>query len=125
MSPYATLLGLSVEADGEGGAVFVMPFGDDVLGRPGFVHGGAIAGLMEVAGTAALDAALGHGHGVAIEPITCSVEFLRGGRDKPTRAGAVVERLGTRIANVRATAWQDDPAAPIAAARLIYRLSRG
>ena len=123
LPPYADLLGVSTEAvDGE--PVLVMPFETGVLGRPGFLHGGAISGLMEMAAIAALHAALEDEGGGEIKPINVTVDFMRGGRDKPTRAKGVVTRLGTRVANVEATAWQDDPARPIAAARMNYLIVR-
>ncbi|WP_374942111.1 PaaI family thioesterase [Sphingomonas sp.] len=123
LPPYAGVLGVAIEA-GDGAPVLAMPFGDDVLGRPGFLHGGAIAGLLEMAAIAALDHALTAEGGGRIKPINVTVDFMRGGRDKPTRAAGVVTRLGTRVANVEATAWQDDPAKPIAAARMNYLLVR-
>ena len=49
---------------------------------------------------------------------------MRGGRDKPTRSRGIVTRLGTRVANVEATAWQDDPDKLIAAARMNYLIVR-
>ncbi len=124
LPPYAQLLGLSVERDGDGAPVLVMPFGNDVLGRPGFLHGGAISGLMEMAAIVALHDALDSDGGGEIKPINVTVDFMRGGRDKPTRARGVVTRLGTRVANVETTAWQDDPARPIAAARMNYLIVR-
>ncbi|HEX8484761.1 PaaI family thioesterase [Sphingomonas sp.] len=123
LPPYADVLGVSIEA-GEGVPVLVMPFADDVLGRPGFLHGGAIAGLLEMAAIAALDHALAAEGGGRIKPINVTVDFMRGGRDKPTRAAGNVTRLGTRVANVEATAWQDDRGKPIAAARMNYLLVR-
>ncbi|WP_375429138.1 PaaI family thioesterase, partial [uncultured Sphingomonas sp.] len=48
LPPYADLLGIEVER-GEGAPVLMMPFADDVIGRPGFLHGGAISGLLEMA----------------------------------------------------------------------------
>ena len=36
-----------------------MPFHDDVVGRPGYLHGGAIAGLLEFAAFTTLARALG------------------------------------------------------------------
>jgi len=102
-----------------------MPFGDEVIGRPGFLHGGAIAGLVEAAAIAALRQALDGQGGGRIKPINVTVDFLRGGRNKPTRAAGIVTRLGTRIANVEASAWQDDRAQPIAQARLTYLVERG
>lgn len=124
LPPYADLLGLTIEGTQDGSPVLVMPFADDVLGRPGFLHGGAIAGLMELAAIAALQVALTAEGGGRIEPITLTIDFMRGGRDRPTRAAGIITRLGTRIANVRATAWQDDPDRPIAGARMNYLVAR-
>ncbi|MDB5681657.1 MAG: phenylacetic acid degradation protein [Sphingomonas bacterium] len=124
MPPYAELLGLVVETEGDGAPVLMMPFATAVLGRPGFLHGGAISGLMEMAAIVALHAALESEGGGEIKPINVTVDFMRGGRDKETRAKGVITRLGTRVANVEATAWQDDPAKPIAAARMNYMIVR-
>ena len=121
LPPYAQLLGLSVEP-GETAPVFVMPFAHDVVGRPGFLHGGALAGLLEMAAVGALKQAL---EGEArIKPINVTVDYMRGGRDKLTRAQASVTRLGNRIANVEALAWQDEPDKPIAAARMNFLIQR-
>ncbi len=49
---------------------------------------------------------------------------MRGGRDKETRALGIVTRLGTRVANVEAHAWQDDRDRPIASARMNYLIVR-
>jgi uncharacterized protein (TIGR00369 family) len=121
--PYAELLGLTVEP-GDGAPVLVMPFGRDVIGRPGFLHGGAIGGLLEMAAVAALRQALDAEGGGTLKPINLTVDYMRGGRDKPTRAQGTVTRLGKRIANVEAIAWQDEPDKPIASARLLYKLAR-
>ncbi len=124
LPPYAQVLGVTVEP-GEDAPVLVMPFADDVLGRPGFLHGGAISGLLEMAAIAALHHALAAEGGGRIKPINVTVDFMRGGRDKPTRAAGRVTRLGGRVANVEATAWQDDREKPIAAARMNYLIVRG
>ncbi|MGT2513697.1 PaaI family thioesterase [Sphingomonas panni] len=123
MSPYADLLGLTFATDAQGNPLVTMEFGRDVLGRPGFVHGGAIGGMLEMAAWAALRAALGEEETV-IKPINVTIDFMRGGRERTTFAAGEVTRLGTRIANVTATAWQDDRDRPIAAARLNYLLKR-
>ncbi|CAN5542299.1 hypothetical protein BH09PSE4_BH09PSE4_14730 [soil metagenome] len=123
LPPYAEVLGLRVEA-GEGAPILVMPFGDDVLGRPGFVHGGALGGLLEMAAIAALQQALASEGGGRIKPINVTVDFMRGGREKDTRAVGSVTRLGTRVANVEAIAWQGDRTKPIAAARMNYLIVR-
>jgi uncharacterized protein (TIGR00369 family) len=124
LPPYAQLLGITLQREEDGGPVLLMPFRDEVVGRPGFLHGGAIAGLLEVAAITALREALEAEGGGRIKPVTVTVDFMRGGRDAPTRAAGVVTRLGTRVANVEASAWQDDRASPIAASRMNYLLVR-
>ena len=121
--PYAVLLGLDIEP-GEAAPTLVMPFAADVVGRPGFLHGGAIGGLLEMAAVAALKQALAADGGGRVKPINLTVDYMRGGRDKPTRARGTVTRLGTRVANVDAIAWQDEPDRPIARAHLNYLIVR-
>ncbi|QDX27142.1 PaaI family thioesterase [Sphingomonas suaedae] len=125
LPPYAQILGLVLEPEApEGGdaPVLAMPFGGDVLGRPGFVHGGALSGLLEMAAITALKHALEQeARGDArIKPVNVTVDFMRGGREKTTRAQGKVSRLGNRVANVEAFAWQDDPDRPVAAARMNF-----
>jgi uncharacterized protein (TIGR00369 family) len=124
LPPYAELLGLTIEEIAEGPPLLVMPFSDDVLGRPDFLHGGAISGLMEVAAIVALRHALEAEGGGRIKPINVTVDFMRGGRGKPTYSQGIVTRLGARVANVDATAWQDARDNPIAAARMNYLIVR-
>ena len=122
LPPYADLLGLS--ADPEDRTILVMPFDNDVIGRPGFLHGGAIGGLLEMAAIVALKYQLEEEGGGRIKPINVTVDYMRGGREKPTRAQGIVTRLGNRVANVEASAWQDDHSRPIAAARMNYLIVR-
>ena len=122
LPPYARLLNIRAE-EREGALRFVMPFGDDVVGRPGFLHGGAIAGLLEFAAFTALARALGK-EAVRKKPITVTVDYVRGGTPGDTSAEAIVERLGKRIANVEAFAWQGEPGKPIASARINFLLER-
>ncbi|HEY0147959.1 MAG TPA: PaaI family thioesterase [Allosphingosinicella sp.] len=123
LPPYAELLGLSTRREG-GELLWVMPFREEVVGRPGFLHGGAIAGLLEFAAFGALYEALGTSEGVTPKPINVSVDFMRGGTGTETYASAVVTRLGRRVANVEAHAWQEDRTKPIAAARMNLLLKR-
>ena len=128
LPPYAGILGLTVERGPDGAPELIMPFSNDVLGRPGFVHGGALGGLLEMAAVAALDHALSGagegGGGGRIKPINLTVDFMRGGRERPTRARGIDSRLGARVANVDAVAWQDDPDRPVARGRLTYLIAR-
>ena len=123
LPPYAVLLKLRAETDADGAPMFVMPFHDDVVGRPGFLHGGAIAGLLEFAAFAALREALGDSD-AAMKPINVTVDYMRAGQPRDTFAAATVERLGARIANVEAQAWQKDRRTPIAAAQMNFLLVR-
>jgi len=118
LPPYAQFLGIRAERSDEGGLQFVMPFSDVVLGRPGYLHGGAIAGLLEFAAFGALYEALGSRDGIKIKPINVTVQYMRGGTRHDTFAAAAVTRLGNRVANVEAHAWQRDRDKPIAAAQL-------
>jgi len=124
LPPYARLLNLRIEQC-DGRVLVVMPFTDDVIGRPGYLHGGAIAGLLEFAAFTALSEAFG-GADVTMKPVTITVDYMRGGSATlgDTHAEAVIERLGNRIANVEAFAWQEDRAKPIAAARINFLLER-
>ena len=124
LPPYAQLLGLRAEHR-DGASIFIMPFCADVVGRPGYLHGGAIAGLLEFAAFEALAAAIDD-PAVEMKPVTVTVDYMRGGSERlgDTFAGAVIERLGKRIANVEAVAWQTDKTKPIAAARINFLLER-
>ena len=119
--PYADFLGIRVAGERSGTPLLEMPFSDGLLNVDGKLHGGAIAGLLEIAGTAAIDATLEDEQLDAraiFKPITVTVDFMRPGLPGDCFACATVERVGTRIANVSIRAWQDDPDRPIAAARM-------
>ncbi|MBY8822378.1 PaaI family thioesterase [Sphingomonas colocasiae] len=118
LPPYAELLGLSTDGYQDGAPVLIMPFRQDVMGRPGFLHGGAIAGMLEMAAIGALHAQFEGEAKPRFKPINITVDYMRGGREKDTRAVGLVSRVGTRIANVEAFAWQDEREKPIAAARM-------
>ncbi len=124
LPPYARFLGIRTERSEAGELLFVMPFGDVVLGRPGYLHGGAIAGLLEFAAFGALYEALGARDGVTVKPVNVTVQYMRGGAQHDTHAAATVTRLGNRVANVEAHAWQLDRARPIAAAQMNVLLRR-
>ncbi len=124
LPPYAEMLGLSLDGHENGAPILMMPFGVSVTGRPGFLHGGAIAGMLEMAAISALHAELKGEAKPRFKPINITVDFMRGGREKETRAVGVLTRVGTRIANVEAFAWQDDRDKVIAAARMNILISR-
>lgn len=122
--PYARTLGLSYRRR-EGGVIICMPFAKPLVGAPGRLHGGTIAGLLEIASIAQLIHALRDDAAPPrIKPISVTVDYLRAAACEETFAGASITRHGRRIANVRAEAWQGDRAAPIAAAHMNVMLER-
>ncbi|WP_448581100.1 PaaI family thioesterase [Thermaurantiacus sp.] len=118
LPPYAITLGLVANADGS----FTMPFAPSLIGAPGRLHGGALAGLLELAALRAVLAALELG--ATAKPINVTVDYLREGRMEDTHAKATITRLGRRVANVRAEAWQESPDRLVVAARLNILLDR-
>jgi uncharacterized protein (TIGR00369 family) len=124
LPPYAELLGLTVTGEEDGAPLIVMPWSIGVMGRPGFLHGGAIGGLLEMAAFAALHARFEDAERPRIKPITVTVDYMRGGREAETFALGRITRLGTRVANLEASAWQEDRDKPIAVARMNVLLVR-
>lgn len=125
LPPFAHTMGMTVERIENGAPVLAFDFGRKVMGRPGFLHGGALSGLLEMAAIAAVRAKIaGHYEGLKLKPVNITVDFMRGGREHRTYAMGHVTRLGRRVANVEAHAWQTDPEKRIASARMNLLLSR-
>lgn len=124
LPPYAELLGLSVSGSEDGLPILAMPWSAGVMGRPGFLHGGAIGGLLEMAAISALHAQFDDAERPRIKPINVTVDYMRGGREAETFAIGRITRLGTRVANLEASAWQENRAKPIALARMNVLLVR-
>lgn len=123
LPPYARAMGMRIEGLLEGSPLLVMDFSDRAMGRPGYLHGGAIAGMLEIAAIMALHAELGDEDArVRIKPVNISVEYLRGGVPVETFARGQVVRAGRRIANVRAEAWQTDRDKPLASCWMNFLL---
>ncbi|MDK4806108.1 MAG: PaaI family thioesterase [Novosphingobium aromaticivorans] len=135
LPPYALAMGMALIEPSEfseraelaetpqGAPVLTMDFSPRAEGRPGYFHGGAIGGLLEMAGFAALAAELeARGAVQAMKPINISVEFLRNGMPRPVFAQGQVLRAGRRVANVRVEAWHDNRVAPVASCWMNFRL---
>ena len=125
LPPYALALDMAVDGEVNGAPVIAMPFADRVQGRPGFLHGGAISGLLEMAAVAAIHRALQQkGSDSAIKQVNVTIDFMRGGLGQMTYAVGEVLRLGRTMANVEARAWQDDADKPIAMGYMHYLIRR-
>ncbi|MEI6486090.1 MAG: PaaI family thioesterase [Sphingomonadales bacterium] len=120
--PYAALLDLSFERDGDD-LQLVMPFAETLIGSPGRLHGGSIGGLLELAGLLTVIAAQPEGEALPrVRPVTVTVDFMREGAPLETRAAASITKLGRRVVNVHAQAWQTSRDKPIAAAHINFVL---
>jgi uncharacterized protein (TIGR00369 family) len=126
LPPYAQSLDMTIDGLMEGAPLIQMPFAQKVQGRPGFLHGGAISGLLEMAAVAAIAYALRkRGDDARFKQVNVTVDFMRGGIMQTSYAVGTITRLGRTMANVESRAWQDDPAKPMAIATLHYLLKRG
>ena len=124
LPPYADALGIDIDHDEDGNPVLYFDYSDRVAGRPDFLHGGAMSGLMEMACMAALRAEMERrGETMRLKPVNVQVEFMRGGTEQRTFAMGSVTRAGRRVALVNAECWQDDRAKPIALAQMKILLS--
>lgn len=124
LPPYAQALGIALDHDEDGLPVLSVDFSERIQGRPGFLHGGAMSGLMEMAAIAALRAELDRrGEAMKLKPVNVQVEFMRGGTQQRTYAMGTVTRAGRRVALVNAECWQDDRSKPIALAQMKVLLS--
>ena len=114
LPPYALALDMAISDEADDAPVIAMPFADRVQGRPGFLHGGAISGLLEMAAVAAIHRALqAKGSDAAIKQVNVTLALQ-------TFAVGEVTRLGRTMANVEARAWQDDREHPIAKGYMHY-----
>lgn len=121
-SPYGRLLGVERGHAPDGSPLLRLRAAEPLEGRPGFLHGGVIAGLMEMACLDAVVEALS-GRAVRISPIDVSIDFLRGGAMDEVFAQATILRIGRRFVNVAATCWQSGPERPIATARMHLQIT--
>jgi uncharacterized protein (TIGR00369 family) len=120
--PYARFLGVEVERT-DGVLECVLPFRQEIVGNAALpaVHGGVLGAFLEL--TALLRLLDENAGGPVPKPITFSIDYLRSAGPLPTRARAEIFKLGRRIANVRAVAWQDDRSRPVVAGNGKFLLS--
>lgn len=118
LTAYARAMGIAIaDPAADGAPILELAFHSQLEGRPGAWHGGAIAGLLEAAGYAALQAELlRSGRDPLLKPITVTVQYLSTGRTQTTCARGRIVRLGRRNANLAVEAWQEHPDKPIASA---------
>ncbi|MHC8335014.1 PaaI family thioesterase [Pseudomonas sp. LB3P25] len=119
--PYAKLIGVECSRVGDD-LLFRLPANKDNIGNPLLpaIHGGVIAGFMEL--SAALHLLILTGSPGVPKIIDFSLDYLRAGQFRDTWAKCQVCRQGRRVANVAITAWQSTEAEPIATARAHFKI---
>lgn len=112
--PYATFLGVRAELKGDE-LTLVLPYSEHLVGNPVLpaLHGGVVAALLEL--TAITQLAITSNSTRFPKTIDVGFDYLRSGRPVDTYARAKVIKVGRRIANVQAEAWQRERGQPIAA----------
>jgi uncharacterized protein (TIGR00369 family) len=113
--PYAQFLGIDVEIVDER-LVGRMRYHDDLVGNPALpaLHGGTLGALLE---STAIFQLLWEADSVVLpKTISLTIDYLRSARPVDTFASGIITKRGRRVVNVRAEAWQDDPARPVAMA---------
>jgi uncharacterized protein (TIGR00369 family) len=112
--PYAAFLGVRAELKGDE-LTLVLPYSEHLLGNPLLpaLHGGVVGALMEL--TAITQLAIASKSEKFSKTIDVGFDYLRSGRPVDTFARAKVIKIGRRIANVQAEAWQGERGQPIAA----------
>ena len=116
-TPYAQMLGIQAVALEPDMVTLMMPATPQLEGRQGFLYGGVIASLLELA---CLEA-VGQERGDALpwpKPINMSFDFLRGGLMVTSYAQARLSRVGRQVVNADALCWQTDRDRPIATGRM-------
>ncbi|MGK2870886.1 MAG: PaaI family thioesterase [Alphaproteobacteria bacterium] len=128
--PFAHWLGLMAGKDSDG-VLCRMPFAQRLIGNPNLpaLHGGIVATFLEATALAVVvdaqnnpDARCGK---EIPRVISTTVDYLRPAGPKDTFARAEIIRLGTRLATVVATAWQDDLSRPVARANCHFLVASG
>ena len=113
--PYARFLGITV-AERDGDLIAQLAYDDKLIGNTLLpaIHGGVVGAFLETA--AIMKLLWTRESGQVPKIITITIDYLRSAGPQPTYARGIITKLGSRVANVRAEAWQTDPTKPVAAA---------
>jgi uncharacterized protein (TIGR00369 family) len=122
--PHNRALGLVVVELGEGWSLYRLPWSEQIVGNveTGVVHGGAITTLLDAACGSAVFSALPTPQPVAT--LDLRIDYLKPATSRlDVQARATCYKVTRNIAFVRATAYHDDEADPIAAASGTFMLA--
>jgi uncharacterized protein (TIGR00369 family) len=123
-SPYGRLLGLSLVSVEPDRVRVELPFRPELTTLGDTVHGGAIAGLVDAAATAAFWAHPAASPQARGTTIGFSLSFVSAGRGQALRADAHVRRRGREICTGEVSV-SDASGKEVAVALVTYKLSLG
>jgi uncharacterized protein (TIGR00369 family) len=123
--PHARALGLSLVDSGPSVAVLHAPFDDRLIGdaATGVIHGGVVTTLLDTCcGVAVL---LAPARPITTATLDLRIDYMRPARPRSgVTARAECYRAARQIAFVRAVAWDEDPADPVASAAGAFMIVR-
>lgn len=125
-SPQAKALGLDVVGVEPAQATMRLPWRADLVGDPatGVIAGGAVTTLLDHTCGQAVWAAMDRLQPIAT--LDLRIDYMRPARPREDLLGhAVCYKLTRSVAFVRATAYESDPADPVAAAQATFMLTGG
>ena len=124
--PYASFLGMKAQQV-DGDWQFILPPQKHNVGNPTLpaLHGGAIAGFMEMSAVIYLmmnmDVEEIAGHEPRVPKVVdFSIDYIRACRLETTHAACEILRRGRRLTNIAVRIWQQNPDVFCAAARVHY-----
>jgi acyl-CoA thioesterase len=104
--PFADLIGLTVEKQGDGSSTLLLPVDGRHLNPHGVVHGAVIYAMADTGMGAALYSVLDAGYACAT--IDISISYFRPVVDGQLRCQTVVENKGRTVAHLTARITQND-----------------
>lgn len=99
-----------------------LAYSDMLVGNPTIpaLHGGTLGALLE--STAIFEILWASESIVLPKTINLSIDYVRSAKAEDVHARGIITKLGRRVANVRAEAWQRDPEKPVAIAHAHFLL---